>query len=235
MGLFFRKDEHKEKAQQAAKAAASGQQEKLSDDLVTKFIQELLEFGIDGKGPIASATKLAEKSRAKEKNVEEAIEDVIGHHMKLTAGGGFLTGLGGFITLPVALPANILEFYLLTTRMTAAIAHLRGYDLSKDEVRSAVLLSLTGSKADDVLQKVGVGGSVITGRAANLALQKLPAAALMMVNKGIGFQLLRGASTKLLAKLGKGVPVVGGAIGAGMDGWMAKRIADHARKQFPQQ
>lgn len=233
MGLFFGKHKQDKNAQEAARAAAAGEPQKLSDDMVTRFIQELLEFGIDGKGPLKSAAASADKARAKNKDVEKAIDDFVGDHLKLAAAGGFATGLGGFVTMPVALPANIIEFYLLATRMTAGIAHLRGYDIKQDEVRSAVLLSLTGAKADEVLQKVGVGGAV-GGRVTNLALSKLPAAALMMVNKGVGFQILRSTSNKMLAKLGKGVPVVGGVIGGGMDGWMAKRIADQARKSFPQ-
>lgn len=212
---------------------AEPQAQEIPDDVVTKLISQLLQVGIDGVGPLPSAQKVADKALAKHKSVDKAVEDVVGDHLRAAATGGFVTGLGGFITLPVALPANIIEFYTIVTRMTAAIAALRGYDLSKPEVRSAVLLVLTGSNAHEVLNKVGVGGaggSAIT----RLALGKLPAAALMMVNKGVGFQILKSSSTKLLSKLGKGIPVAGGVIGGGMDGWMAKRIADHARREFPQ-
>ena len=37
----------------------------------------------------------------------------------LGAASGFVTSLGGFITVPVALPLNVLGFYLIATRMTA--------------------------------------------------------------------------------------------------------------------
>ncbi|MCT1458202.1 EcsC family protein [Aestuariimicrobium sp. p3-SID1156] len=233
MGLFLGRDKKNTKAEKAAQEAAFGDPQKVDEDMVTKFIQQLLEVGIDGRGPLKSAVQLADKARAKHKNTEDAVDEVAGDALKALAAGGFVTGLGGFITLPVALPANILEFYVLAARMTASIAHLRGYDTSKPEVRSAILLTLTGSKAEEVLQKAGVGGAV-SGRVTNLALGKLPAAALMMVNKGVGFQILRSTASKTLAKLGKGVPVVGGVIGGGMDGWMGKRIADAARESFPQ-
>ncbi len=45
--------------------------------------------------------------------------------------GGFVTGLGGFVTMPVALPVNIAEFYVQATRMVGAIATLRGYDVQR--------------------------------------------------------------------------------------------------------
>jgi hypothetical protein len=54
-----------------------------------------------------------------------------------------------------------------------------------------------------------------------------------MLNKAIGFRLLRGVGEKAFSRLGRGVPVVGGVIGGGIDVWMMKRIADHAMEQFP--
>ena len=204
----------------------------LGDDRLTKFIQQLLNLGIDGMGPLKSAKAVAEKARGNNKDTDDAIKDVVRSHLKLATTGGFITGLGGFVTLPIALPANVLEFYVSMTRMVAAIAHLRGYDISKPEVRSAVLLTLTGENAKDVLSKVGAGAA--SGTITNLALGKLPRIALTMVNKGVAFQILRSTSTKLLSKLGKGIPVLGGVVGGTMDAMLAKRLADAARKDFPQ-
>ena len=55
-----------------------------------------------------------------------------------------------------------------------------------------------------------------------------------IVNKAIGFRLLRGVGEKAFAKLGRGVPLLGGFVGGGVDVWMMKRIADHAMGEFPQ-
>ncbi|MGO2174028.1 MAG: EcsC family protein, partial [Staphylococcus equorum] len=73
-----------------------------------------------------------------------------------TGTSGFLTGLGGMITLPVALPANITSVVYVQMRMIAAIAHIRGYDLKDDEVKTLVYLCLTGQTAGDILKDVGV-------------------------------------------------------------------------------
>ena len=67
--------------------------------------------------------------------------------------GGFVTSVGGFVTMPVALPVNVVEFYVQATRMVAAIATLRGYDVNDPRVRTAVLLTLVGSDADEVLAR----------------------------------------------------------------------------------
>ena len=114
--------------------------------------------------------------------------------------------------------------------MVASIASLRGYDIKQPEIRSAVLLTLVGADADDLLKKAGVAS---TGRLANLAAQRLPGPAMMVVNKAVGFRLLSTAGKKTLTRFGKGVPVIGGVVGAGLDSYLLKKIADHARHEFP--
>lgn len=230
MGLFdmFNKKDDKAPARPVLDEATDGQ----GDDVVTKLVEQLISLGIDGRGPVKSAAHAADKELEKAGgNVEKAINKLCAGNLRTAAGAGFLTGLGGFVTMPVALPANILEFYVVATRMVAGVAHLRGYDLTKDQVRTAVLLTLSGSGGYEVLSKVGV--NPVTGRATAVALERLPKAALMMVNKGIGFRLITQLSTKSLAKLGKLVPLAGGVIGGGVDLYLMNRIADHARKEFP--
>jgi hypothetical protein len=115
--------------------------------------------------------------------------------------------------------------------MVAGIAHLRGYDLSRPEVRTAVLLTLVGADSRSVLAKAGVNP---TGKLADVALRQLPAPALMVLNKGIGFHLLSQMGKRSLSKLGRGVPVAGGALGAGLDWWLLRKIAQAARAEFVQ-
>ncbi len=196
----------------------------------SRVVERLLDVGIDGRGPVDSAQLVADKARTGHPEADRAIDAVVGQHLRLAAAGGFVTGLGGFVTLPVALPVNVAEFYLLATRMVGSIACLRGYDLHQPEVRSAVLLTLVGADSDDLLKKAGVATS---GRLANLAAERLPGPALMMLNKGVGFRLLSQIGRKGLQRFGKAVPLVGGAVGAGVDVLLLRRIAEHARHEFP--
>ncbi len=199
--------------------------------LVVNIIQPLLDVGIDGKGPLRSAQKVADAARLKSGTVEEAVDRVVRTHLALAGSGGFLTGLGGFVTLPVALPVNVVEFYLVATRMTAAIAALRGYDLTQPQIRTAVLLALVGADADDLLRKAGVMNP--TGKLADLAAQRLPGPALMVVNKAVAFKLVSTVGRQAFTRLGRALPVAGGAVSAGVDSYMLKRIADHTRAEFP--
>jgi hypothetical protein len=240
VGLFgLGKDDAKDAKDQIAqtKSALEQAQEAPTDqgfvgNSATKVVENLLDTGIDGKGPFDSAAKVA--AGALKKNggdADRAVDDIVKSHLKLAAAGGFVTSLGGFITLPVSLPANVLGFYLIATRMTGAIAQVRGHDINQPQIRTAVLLTLVGADADDLLAKAGMVAP--TGRLTNLAAQRLPGPALMVVNKAIGFRLLSTAGKKTFSRFGRNVPIVGGVVGAGLDGWLLKRISDNARREFP--
>ncbi|EON22519.1 MULTISPECIES: EcsC family protein [Nocardioides] len=231
MGLidFFKPKRDEVKETKSALDAANDPT--VDDGAINKVVTMLLDIGLDGRGPIKSAPQVASAAKKDKGSREEAIKAIARATTVRGGIGGFVTGLGGFVTMPIALPANVLEFYVQATRMVGAIAILRGYDINEPRIRTAVLLTLVGSKSDDVLKKAGMatGG----GRVTALALRNMPPAALMVVNKAVGFNLMRGVGTKALGRLGRGVPVAGGFVGAGIDSYMMKKIADHAMKEFP--
>lgn len=196
----------------------------------TALVRRVVDAGIDGVGPLDPAVRVAERARSRRGDVEHAVEDLVAAHTRLAAAGGFLTGVGGFVTLPVALPANVVGFYAVATRLVAAVAHLRGYDTDREEVRTAVLVVLTGTDPDTLLTKAGMSP---VGRVSRLATRNLPAPALMVLNKGIGFRLLSQLGGRGLARLGRAVPLAGGVIGAGLDAWLLRRIAGAAKDEFP--
>lgn len=203
-----------------------------NDDAVTVLIKRLTSIGIDGTRGFEGAAALADKALAKEGgDVERAVGRVVRQHLAGGAAGGFLTSLGGFLTMVVAIPANVFEFYVQATRLTASIAHLRGHDISDPRVRTAVLLTLVGSNASDILSKAGV--SVGTSAALNVAGRNLPKSALMVIQKAVGFRILRSVGERLFSRIGKLVPLAGGVFGAVIDTAMMNRIADQARTEFP--
>jgi hypothetical protein len=198
---------------------------------VARAVERILDAGIDGRGPLESAQQVADRARAATSDPEAAIDRVVRNHLAIGAGGGLVTGMGGFVTLPLALPANVAEFYLTATRMVAAIASIRGYDLGQDQVRAAVLLTIVGAESEDLLKKAGVAQP--RGRMTGLVTSRLPGPALMVVNKALAFRVVNQVLRGTLSWTGKIVPVVGGAVGAGLDTYLLKRIADQARQEFP--
>jgi hypothetical protein len=207
-----------------------GEDAKADGGMAAGLVERLLDVGIDGRGRFDPAQTVADSASRQHPDVERAVDAVVAQHVRLAAANGFVTGLGGFVTLPVALPANVLGFYAVATRMVAAVAALRGYDLREEGVREAVMLTLVGADADDLLHKAGVPTG---GRLASLATQRLPGPAAMVLNKGIGFRLVSTAGRSAFARFGKAVPVLGGMVGAGLDAFLLRRIADQARRELP--
>lgn len=203
-----------------------------NSDAITAMIQRILALGLDGRGLFKGAKATADAAlKASGGDVEKAIDSLARGGIRTAAGGGFLTSLGGFVTMPVAIPANVLEFYVIATRTVGAIATLRGYDVADPTIRTAVLLTLVGSKSTDILNKAGVslGSNALGG----LAERGLPKAAVMMINKAVGFRLLRTVGQKTLSRFGRAVPILGGGVGALADGAMMSKIAQQARSEFP--
>ena len=82
-----------------------------------------------------------------------------------------------------------------------------------------------------MLAKAGV--SVGTSAALNVAGKNLPKSALMVIQKAVGFRILRSVGERVFARVGKLAPLVGGLFGAGIDLAMMKRISEQARAEFP--
>jgi hypothetical protein len=233
MGVFdlIKKDSRTEPQRSALEQAQNPDDPGLVGGAAVSLVTRLLESGIDGRGPLGSAEEVAKDALAKAGTPDKAVERVVSNHVKLAAAQGFVTSLGGFVTLPVSMPANVAGFYMVATRMTAAVAHLRGYDISDPQIRSAVLLTLVGADSDDLLRKAGAVAP--PSAMANLAAQGLPGPALMMVNKAVGFKILTQVGKTSMSRFGRVVPVFGGLLGAGLDGMLMKSVAKQARQEFP--
>ncbi|HEX2704989.1 MAG TPA: EcsC family protein [Candidatus Lustribacter sp.] len=196
----------------------------------TRLVERLLSIGIDGAGPVRPAREAAQAALRKHGTAERGISAIITSHVLVGGAGGFLTGLGGFVTVPVAVPVNVTEFYLVATRMVASIASARGYDVDEPNIRLAVLLTLVGADSDDLLRKAGVAAA---GPVSRMVAQRLPGPALMMLNKGVGFRLIAQVGRSGPARFGRAIPLIGGGVSAGLDVYLLAHIARHAKAEFP--
>lgn len=235
MGLFdvFRLDKISRTDRRTARTALDEAQGGHADaDAITRLIQRVLSVGLDGRGFFKGSAAVADAAwRRAGGDVERAVSLISSDAGRTATAGGFATNLGGFVTMTVAIPANVFEFYVLATRAVGAIAVLRGYDVRQPTVRTAVLLTLVGSRATDILKATGV--TIGTGGLGSLADIGLPKAAGMLINKAVGFQVLRAVGEKTLTHFGRAVPVLGGVIGAVADGAMMSWITRQARREFP--
>ncbi|WP_215767514.1 EcsC family protein [Gluconobacter cerinus] len=140
--------------------------------------------------------------------------------------GGFVTNLGWAIILPVSIPANMASTLYIQLRMIAAIAHICGYDVHDDKVKTLCFICLTGESASDVIKSTGVQlGTKFTSS----AIQKyITGEMLKSINKSVGFRLITKSGSTGMLNLTKMVPVVGGAF----DGISTNIIGNTARDAF---
>ncbi len=225
MGLFGKDDDS-----DIAKKEAEPDDDSFASRTSLAMVRRMVDAGIDGLGPFDPSSQIVAEALKEHPETEDAIDSIIRRHYTLAAAGGFMTGVGGLLTMPVALPANVVGFYLLAARMTGAVAQLRGYDPATEQTRTALMLTLLGADADDILQRAGVVGGGTMGA---IALNRVPKAAAMVINKGLGFRVATQLGRRTLGRLGRAVPLAGGFIGAGLDFYLLKRIAGHVREEFP--
>lgn len=192
-------------------------------------LEQIVRLGVDGFGPFKSAEDSAREA-LKGRTQEQAIRVLVRNHCLIAGSQGFVTNLGGFVTMPVALPANIGAAYLIQSHLAAAIAQVHGQDLRSEEVQTAILLCLLGNAGTEVVKQVGI--KVGTKYSAAL-LKSIPVAVIRQINRKAGFALVAKYGTKRAAvTLAKGIPLVGGGIGGGMDAVATKAVGTFADKFF---
>ena len=203
----------------------------LAPGLTTAFVRESLIRAIEGVGPLPPAAKAADKQLREQKgDVDRAIHEMIENHVRLAGAQGFITNLGGLVTAAVTIPANITGLALIQCRMIAGIAHLRGYDLADPRVRNAILVTLLG---EDVV------GDLVKAQkipAPPMALATAPAhdAGIDQVISGVVASdlITRVAGKRLATTIGRRVPLVGGVVGMGADGYATWKVGRYADREL---
>ncbi|MEV7648798.1 EcsC family protein [Arthrobacter sp. NPDC089319] len=221
--------------------------EKASGQL-TKLVGKVIDTGV---GPLTGSIMWAEDRLARVQgtryepnadptrkvrpyehdDIEKTIKRLIVESVEAAGVNGFVTGLGGFIAMPVTVPANMAGALVINARLAAAIAYLRGYDPKDPHVRTVATLIAVGSNGQQIAKVVGIK---VGEKVAMEAIKKLPIVLIREINKKAGFMLLAKYGTKRsVVTLAKGVPLVGGVIGGAVDATMTSVIGRTARGMFP--
>ena len=190
------------------------------------------EKAITGVPGLDSAAELARSYRSQPGSLDEQINRLIRWQNTKSASAGFVTGLGGMITLPVTLPANMTSVIFIQIRMIAAIAHMADLDLRDDRVKTLVYVALCGSAVVDILKSAGMRlGTQLT----NQMIQKyLTAEVMKAINKAVGFKLVAKFGQSGAASFSKMVPLLGGIVGGSLDAYTTNLVGNTARKMFTQ-
>lgn len=203
---------------------------KLTHETMMKALDWSFDTAVNGGIPgTDSAIELAENYLIKKGSLIQQVNSLIMWQNTKSATSGFLTGLGGVILLPIALPVNITSVILVQMRMVAAIAYMGGYDLKDDEVKTFVYTCLAGNGAKDILKGTGIQ---LGNKLAINGINKISGATLTKINQAVGFRLVTKFGEKGVINLGKMVPLLGGVIGGTFDGVSTNIIGNIARNIF---
>ncbi|RHW25775.1 hypothetical protein D0Z08_17150 [Nocardioides immobilis] len=203
----------------------------LAPGLTSSFVRQALDRAITGIGPLPPAAQAAETQlREQRGNVDRAIHELIENHVRYAGVGGLVTNFGGLVTTAIIAPANITGLALIQCRMVAGIAHLRGYDLDDPRVRNAILVAVLGEDAVKKMVKK------LQLPAPPMALATAPSHDPMLdttITSAVAADLVsRVIGKRLATTLGKRVPVVGGLVGAGADGYSTWQVGRYADREF---
>lgn len=196
-----------------------------------QLVNWITEKAIDGIPPLSSAGSLAQEYMIDESYSSNAarVDSLINWETAKNFTSGFITGLGGLLTLPAAVPAALGASWVIQARMAGTIARICGHDLTEDRVRTLVLLSLVGDSGKEVLKRAGI---TVTSKLTQKAIQRIPGRVLIEINKRVGFRLLTKAGEKGVVNLMKIVPVVGGVVGGAFDAVTCRTVGYAAKRLF---
>lgn len=201
----------------------------ISQEKIEQALDWAYDKSVNGVVGLDSAFELAESYMKGDASRIDQVNSLIRFQNTKAATSGFLSGLGGLITLPVALPANITSVLYVQIRMIAAIAHMGGHNIKDDRVKTLVYSCLVANSAKDVAKSVGI---TIGGKLATNAIKAIPGKTLIEINKRVGFRLITKFGEKGVINLGKAIPLLGGLIGGSFDAYTTNKVGDVARDTF---
>jgi len=202
---------------------------KITEGKVTQLLNWAYDKALAGLPGTPTSEELGDDYLNGASTKNEAIDSPIKWQATKCATSGFVSGLGGLITLPIAVPADLAVNYYVNIRMVAAIAHIRGYNLRDDRVRTMVYLCLLGEGITEALSKFGFAvGTKLTEK----MIEKIPGEIFIQINKFVAFRLATKAGQKGMVNLFKLAPIVGGLVGGGVDAAGCLAIGKIAKKSL---
>jgi len=134
---------------------------------------------------------------------------------------GAITGLGGLITLPIAIPANLATTWRVQATMACAIAYVYGHTFTSTDLKTDIYIILAGDSAKEAFKRFGIE---ISKAATKKTVEKYVTREIMTkIWAVIGQKIVTKAGEKSLTSLVKMVPLVGAPVGFAFD-WTSTRI-----------
>lgn len=203
---------------------------KVTQEDIMKLLDSCYEKCLNGIPLVSpSVEDMANDYLTKHETRDKACKAMLKNQITKCTTSGVVTGFGGFITMPVAIPANIGSVIYVQMRMIACTAYMADYDLNSDQTQTFVYACLVGVAVNGLLKQAGIKFGV---KFANGVIKKIPGKVLTKINQKVGFRFITKFGSKGIVNLGKMLPGVGAIVGGGLDLVETKIIADRAYKWF---
>ena len=201
----------------------------LSQEIILKSLDWAYSKAINGVPGLDSAQDIANDFSQREGTLIDKVNSLIRWQNTKAGTSGFVTGLGGLLTLPVTLPVNITSVMYVQIRMVTAIAIMGGYNVKDDRIRTLVYSCIAANSIAEVAKDFGLS---LSNKLLIKAIKKIPTEVIKRINQAIGFKLLTKFGQKGVINLGKTIPFIGGIINAAFDVVATNTIGNIARETF---
>jgi hypothetical protein len=201
----------------------------VSDSMIMKTLDWAYDKAVYGLPGTDSASEMAESYMKENDSARDCVNSLIRWQNTKAGSSGFITGLGGLLTLPVSIPANISSVMYVQIRMIASIAYIGGHDIKDDRVKTLVFVCMAGNAAKDLLKDIGI---VVGTKFTQQAIKNVSGKTIVAINQKVGFRLVTKFGEKGAVNLGKMVPLLGGIIGGTFDSVTTNTIGNIARDIF---
>ena len=201
----------------------------MTSESLSEVLNSCYNAALKGIPKTKTCYELPKEYMAKYPTKESAIDNSLKWQVAKCTTSGFLTSLGGIITLPVAIPANIATVWYVQLRMIATIAIISGCDPTDDVVQSLAYICFTGAELAKIFKEAGIKAGE---KLAISAVKKIPGEVIKKINRITMQSFVTKFGEKGIINLGKTIPLVLGFIGASFDFVGTTAMAAKAKATF---
>ncbi|WP_153304374.1 EcsC family protein [Desulfosudis oleivorans] len=136
------------------------------------------------------------------------------------------TGLGGILSLPVAIPFDLAASWKIQICMALAVARVYGHNTKTVDVKTDIYLILAGDAVKEVFKKIGVEAAKdVTKKAVEKYITK---DVMKKIWKVVSRKIITKAGEKSTTSFTKMVPLVGAPVGYAFDWFATKAVGKTA-------
>jgi hypothetical protein len=143
---------------------------------------------------------------------------------------GAVTGIGGFMAMPVTVPADLLASWRIQITMILAVAQAFRRDSDPAGMKTDVLLVLAGDSAKEALKRVGIE---VTRAMTRKAVEKeISQEVMVKIWSSLGRRVASRVGRKSLTRFEKGTPLIGAPIGFFFDWFATQAVGRKAIRYY---